>query len=265
MVKRLLLVLIASALFLTACDDDESTPDAPQLPNLGALNMQIAAFAPTDGAGQGWNAAAGLINNSNSAFSAVQLTFTQMIAPAVNLNPSYSNDVFTWEYPVSLTAFGGASFDLELKVNVSNPDNATLELRATGVFEGLPLDNFLLLTGTMNSTATNVQLAVSNFQTPDGTIRYDINWDYTVTDGTLSQITATNILLNPTIDSNVEAVFTYGVSGSAASFSGRIGPVGGNPLIGGLVNWDVTTGVGSITIPDQGQFCWNADKSDVPC
>ena len=266
MIKRLLLILIASSLFLTACDDDDdATPDAPQLPNLGVLQLPTAAFAPADDAGQGWTAAAGLINNSNSAFGAVQLTFSQMLAPAANVNPSYSNDVFTWEYPVSLTAFGGASFDLEFQANVSNPDNVTVELRATGTFEGLPLDNFLLLTGSMNSTATEVQLVVDNFQTPGGEIRYDIDWQYAIVDGALAGMQATQILLNPGIDSNVENVFGFGISGSTATFNGRIGAVGEDPQVGGEVVWDVNTGAGSITIPGMGQLCWDADRNDVAC
>ena len=271
----LALVLLGGCAGSTDEADARSWPWGPLLPPTDSMKMEPfpSAQLSEEGAADSGKAdgATPKANFNNAAFRVGWLntsvvlglaTPVLLFAKAVSVQPDFMDGKWVWVYTLKS---GADTYESVLEGwfedHLRDGDFLNLELKTTCTACKTPLDNFLLLSGELDTKGTDgVWQSFSPDLATDGGKLWRIAYD--VKDGDHRTITFTNGRTDG--GDGAGDVVEYARDGDLA----RVSVKDVSEALDYVSEWSVTTGAGWLQVPDYNngdKACWDKERKNADC
>ncbi len=257
--NKILALLLALSFTFTSCsDDDEAVPDnPPEIPPVETLIMDFSNFeGNTSGrtaTALNWTQAALVVGVWNVAIGVTLAVPVAAFAASVNQSPSFDADrkLWVWTYDYE---FVGRTYSAELtgaliaggvewKMYVSQEDG---------------FQDYLWYTGQMNAGGTKGYWRLN--RNPENTVEF-LNIDWEREDDDIASIKYTDITEG---SENKGSYIEYGKN-SNQGFNNYYNLFSAKENKSIMIQWDSTTGAGTIQIGDEDPLCWDENFQDAAC
>lgn len=260
-ISKLLLVLIAISLLLTACGGDDpassNDPDPPELPSFQNVEADVSYFeqSPSKSANDNYNNAKGYAL-SLASISAYSNVYAGLFNTASNQEADYNNGQWTWEYNNSVE---GQSATIQLVGQEVDDTMNWAMFISYDDGEGNSVQDYKIVEGQIATDGTSGSWTFNDLDA-------ESNTEFPVLETTWERSSETNVVINMDFyDESQGQMHNYRYTREGSVYDMTF--TGSSQSNNIYVHWETDVGTGYYQIGDDQseRLCWDDSLADVSC